>query len=89
MLPSEIVNPNITFLYLWEEGGWGWLRGEEASSKHMGFTRAYNFPANLMWTTIGFTEKLSIDFHTKKYGIHYSNSLMVSSCNLNQFDTTV
>ena len=31
----------------------------------MGFTVGLKSPAHLMWTTIGFTEKLSVDFHYK------------------------
>ena len=43
-----------------------------------------------MWATIGFTEKLSVDCHHGGHIVrhHYSNSLMVSGCNLNWFDTT-
>ena len=42
-------------------------------------------------STIGFTEKLSVDCHHKCYIArhHYSNSLTGSSCNLNWFDTIV
>ena len=39
------------------------------SAKHMEFmrlcTQAYKSPVHFMWTTIGFTEKLSIDCTTK------------------------
>ena len=51
MLPSEIVNPYITLLYLW------------------GF-RAYIPPTHFMWTTIRFTEKLSVDCHHKGHATY-------------------
>ena len=51
--------------------------------------RDYKSPAHFMWTTVRFTEKLSVDCHHKGHiRHHYSNSLTVSSCNLNWFDTT-
>ena len=44
--------------------------------------QAYKSSARFMWATIGFTEKLSVDKgHIVRH--HYSNSLMVSSFNLN------
>ena len=54
-------------------------------------THAYKSPTHFVWAMIGFTEKLSVDYHHKGHIVrhHYSNSLMVSSCNLNWFDTTV
>ena len=45
--------------------------------------RAYKSPAHFMWTTIRFTKNF-VDGHHK----HYSNTLTVSSCNLNWFETT-
>ena len=59
----------------------------------MGFMRlsmqVYKSPARFIWV-VGFTKKLSVDCHHKGHIVrhHYSNSL-VSSCNLNWFDTTV
>ena len=62
----------------------------------LGF-RAYKSPAHSMWTTVRFTEKLSLSLQTVttkviQYQVvrhHYSKSLKGSSCNLNRFDTAV
>ena len=63
------------------------------SLKHMhGFAcRLINSPLISCGLLFGFIEKLSVDCHHKGHVVrqHYSNSLMVSSCNLNWFDTTV
>ena len=52
--------------------------------------QAYKSHTHFMWTTNGFTEKLSIDCHHRVLSrkTHYRNSLMVSSYSLNQFETT-
>ena len=57
MLPSEIVNPYITVLYLW------------------GF-RAYKSLAHFMWTTVRFTEKLSVDCHHKGHMVLSHKTLL-------------
>ena len=58
---------------------------QASSLKHMGFMRFAHF----VWA-IGFTKNL-VDCHHKGHIVrhHYNNSLTVSSCNLNWFDTTV
>ena len=73
MLPSEIVNPYITLLYLW------------------GF-RAYKSPASC-GLLFGSAKNSLYTVTTKvtSYQVirqHYSNSLKVSSCNLNWFEIT-
>ena len=53
--------------------------------------QAYKSHAHFMWTTNGFTKKLSIDCHHRvlsRIRPHYRNSLMVSSYSLNPFETT-
>ena len=50
MLPSEIVNPNITLLYLWE------FRAYKSPTHFMWTT--YKSPTHFMWTTVRFTENL-------------------------------
>ena len=69
MLPSKIGNPNIKLLYLW---------GLEAQAKpQVEITSlmrlcmwGYKFPTHFMWTTIWFTEKLSIDCHHKGHIVY-------------------
>ena len=58
-------------------------------SKAHGFNKAlhvaYESLTHFAWATIGFIEKLSVDCHYKGHIVRrhlYSNSLMVSSCNL-------
>ena len=68
MLPTEIVNPTIKLLYL------GGLEvpakpHKNPSAQHASLmtlrTRAYKSHTHFMWTTNGFTEKLSITVTTE------------------------
>ena len=61
------------------------------SAKHIGFMRAYKSPTHLMWATIGFTEKLSVDFHHKGHIVFNCKTPLQQQfdgecCNLNWFD---
>ena len=46
---------------------------QNPSPKHIGFMR-YKSPANYMWATIGFTEKLSVDCHHKGHIVRHHSA---------------
>ena len=65
MLPSEIVNPNIKFHCLWglEAQAKPHKPQVQSTSLMRLCMQAYKSHTHFMWTTYGFTEKLSMDCH--------------------------
>ena len=63
MLPSEIVNPTIKLLYLLGFLAQAKPDKKQSTSLMTLCMQAYKSHTQFMWTTNGFTKKLSIDYH--------------------------